>query len=591
MIKSIICFLLCVAALRAECAEGDHDPMPATALRRHILETRTAPLTNLNVIATLHVSEFGARPDDGKDDRPAVAAAVLRARSMDGPVQISFEPGCYDMFPATEEFAYHDHRNSGVFVDNCRNLVLDGNGAQLLIHRQDVSVFAVSCSTNIIIRNFTADYDPLPFSQGTVRSVNAGDGSFVLELHPGFPRPDDAFFKSCDSWGMLKDPGHPGRLKADCPSVFFYKEISPLEENRFRVVLKQPARISHVKEGAAFAMTGRSASIGWYDHSDNITFDHIIAYACPSPVFIGVETSRLNVLNCQMKLKDNRLMSNGGGGVICQSSRIGPWVENCEFEGLSDDCLNIYGLPIYILEQLSPVKMRVYAKAAIHPGDRLAFFNPNEGTVIQETTVVSFSKNILVLKDPVGTLNTVPAGARRAKRDPREWKIYDHAYNLNAVGNYYVYRNNFMHDGRRYGVLLRASCGLIENNRFVGLSRTAMEIANEPEWPEGLWTRNLIICSNRVSSCGYGQKDPCVHIASLKLHGVMQTPVQKNIYLIDNEFHAVSGPAAHFNGVEGLTLSGNVFASGSAGGPLVTGKNTELRSMSGNIGESRFQFE
>jgi hypothetical protein len=587
----ILCFLMCAAGAGFAAGEGHETMMSAQELRRHILETRSAPLTNLAVRAVLHVRDFGALPDDGKDDRPAVAAAVEKARSMDGPVQISFEPGRYDILPATEEYTYQDHRNSGIFVENCRNLVLEGNGAQLLIHRQDVSVFAVSGSTNIILRNFTADYDPLPFSQGTVRSVNAADGSFVFELHPGFPRPDDAFFKSCDSWGILKDTAHPGRLKADCPSVFFYKEISPMDGNRFRIVLKQPAWISYFTEGAAFAITGRSASIGWYDRSDNITFDRVTAYACPSPVFIGVETSRLNVLNCRMKLKDNRLMSNGGGGVICQSSRIGPWVENCEFEGLSDDCLNLYGLPIYILEQISPVKLRVYAKAAIQPGDRLAFFNPNEGKVIQETTVVSFSENILVLKDPVGTLNTVPPGTKRTRVDPREWKIYDHAYNLNAVGNYYVYRNNFMHDGRRFGVLLRSSYGLIENNRFEGLSRTGMEIANEPEWPEGFWVRNLIVSGNRVAECGYGQEDPCIHIASLKLHGVMKTPIQKNIFLINNEFHAVSGPAARFDSVDGLTVNSNVFTSGSATGPLLKGRNTVLRSQSGNTGSSRFQFE
>ncbi|QHI69815.1 right-handed parallel beta-helix repeat-containing protein [Tichowtungia aerotolerans] len=591
MRRIIICFLLYVAELAFSAASVEQEVMSADELRQHILEKRSAPLTCLNVKATLNVRDFGAVPNDGKDDRPAIASAVLKARRMEGPVQISFESGCYDIQPATDDYIYSDHTNSGVFLRDCRDMVIEGNGAHMLIHRQDVSVFAAVHSTNIIIRNFTADYDPLPFSQGTVCSINEANNSFVFELQSGFPRPDDAFFKSCDSWGMLKDTEHPGRLKADCPSVFFFDEMTPVERNKYRIVLKNPGRTSYFTKGDVFAITGRSASIGWYNDSDNITFNNITAYACPSPVFIGTETSRLNVLNCRMKLIGKRLMTNGGGGVICQASRIGPWVENCEFEGLSDDCLNIYGLPIYILEQISPVKMRVYAKAAIQPGDRLAFFNPNEGNVIQETTVVSFSKNILVLKDPVGKLNTVPPGAKRTKVNPREWKIYDHAYNLNAVGNYYVYRNNTMHDGRRYGVLLRASYGLIENNRFEGLSRTGMQISNEPEWPEGFWTRNLIVRGNRVSECGYGHGDPSIQIKSLKLHGVMDAPIQKNIFLIDNEFHAVSGPAAVFDGVDGLTVNGNVFDSGSAFGSLVVGENVKLRSLEDNTGDSRFEFK
>lgn len=591
MKKLLICLAVFFSGLSFYVTCTAAEPMSESELRLHILETRSAPLTNLNVKTILKVRDFGAIPNDGKDDRPAIASAVLKARRIEGPVQISFESGRYDIQPATDDYIYSDHTNSGVFLRDCRDMVIEGNGAHMLIHRQDVSVFAVVHSTNIVIRNFTADYDPLPFSQGTVRSINESDNSFIFELQSGFPRPDDAFFKSCDSWGMLKDTEHPGRLKADCPSVFFFDEMTPVERNQYRIVIKNRGRTSYFTKGDIFAITGRSASIGWYNDSDNITFNNITAYACPSPVFIGTETSRLNVLNCRMKLKGKRLMTNGGGGVICQASRIGPWVENCEFEGLSDDCLNIYGLPIYILEQISPVKMRVYAKAAILPGDRLAFFNPNEGKVIQETTVVSFSKNILVLKDPVEKLNTVPPGAKRTKVNPREWKVYDHAYNLNAVGNYYVYRNNIMHDGRRYGVLLRASYGLIENNRFQGLSRTGMQISNEPEWPEGFWTRNLIVRGNRVSECGYGHGDPCIQIKSLKLHGVMKTPIQKNIFLIDNAFSAGSGLAAVFNSVDGLTLQNNRFENGSEEGPLVEFKNTTVQSVEGNVGESRFSFK
>ncbi|QHI69946.1 right-handed parallel beta-helix repeat-containing protein [Tichowtungia aerotolerans] len=565
--------------------------MSADELRRHILETRSAPLTNLNVRTVLNVCDFGAVPDDGRDDRPAIAAVVSRARSLKGPVQVRFDPGRYDIQAATESFDDGRRENSAVCLQDCSELLIDGAGAELLIHRPDISVFRIDNSTNLIIRNFTIDYDPLPFSQGTIESVDAASGSFILKLNDGFPRPDAPFFKSCDSWGMLKDATRPGRLKANCPSFFVYQDIVSIDDEHFRMVLKNAAQIRSFAVGDSFAIVGRSASIGLYQDSDNITFDHITAYACPSPVFIGEETSRLNVLNCRMELKGNRLLSNGGGGVICQASRIGPWVENCDFEGLSDDCLNIYGLPIYILEQLSPTALRVYAKAAIHAGDRLVFFNPDEGKVIQDTTVISFFDNTLVVSDPVGSLNIVPPGTERPRGDPRAWKIYDHAYNLNAVGNYYVYRNNVMHDGRRFGTLLRASQGLIENNRFEGLSHSGICIENEPGWPEGFWAQNLIVSSNRITECGYIGSNPSVRIAGLKLNGIMDAPIQKNIYILDNKFHAVSGPAADLNGVEGLVIERNVFGSESATGPLVVGENITGLSIRGNAGESRFRFQ
>jgi hypothetical protein len=437
------------------------------------------------------------------------------------------------------------------------------------------------------MRNFSVDYDPLPFSQGIVQSINTGDGSFVFELQPGFPAPDDPFFASCDSWGMLKDASLPGRLKADCPSFFAYSGISSEGGNRFRVALATASQISSFETGDPFVINGRSASIGRYGLSENITFDSITATACPGSLFVGSRTSLLNVLNCKGQMKGDRLIVSGADGVHCQSARIGPWIENCDFEGLSDDCLNIYGLPIYVLEQLSPTQMTVYARAPVLSGDRLVFFDPNAGRLILDTTVVSLSGNTLTVSDPVETLNIAPPGT---PIDVRGWKIYDHAYNLDSIGNHFVYRNNYMHDGRRYGMLLKASYGLIENNVFEGLSRTGMTIENNINWPEGFWSQNLVIQNNRISECGYGSADPCMSIFSLKLTGFMETPIQKNIHILDNTFNAVSGPAVELSGVSNLTAQGNTFTSGSTSGPLITVQYSEDVTLTDNTDEGRIEF-
>lgn len=560
----------------------------AGALRAQILQMRPPPLKNLNVQVHLNVRDFGAVPDDGKDDGSAVMAVVAKASSNNAPVQIDFDPGTYDFMPVAENVPGRAG-NAAVLLRNCANLVIDGHGAELLIHQQDISAFQVLFSTNVIIRNFSVDYDPLPFSQGTVQSVDTTNGTFVFDLQAGFPAPDDPFFKSCRSWGMLKDVKHPGRLKANCPNVFFYKNVQALNGNSFRFELTRKPQIDNFAVGDVFVMVGRSASIGRYSVSENITFDHITVYACPSALFVGSQTSLLNVLNCRAVLKGDRLITAGADGVHCQAARIGPWVENCDFEGLSDDCLNIYGLPIYILKQESSSQLKVHSRAEIRLGDHLVFFNPQSGRIIRETTVKSFSGNTLELTDPIDeTLHIAPAGT---PMDERGWKIYDHFYNLDAIGNDFVYRNNVMHDGRRYGIFIKASNGLIENNRFEGLSSQAMEIANDPAWPEGFWSRNLVIQNNRVSECGYGNDDPCAVIASLNLNGDASESIQKNIILLNNEFHAVSGPALKVNGADDLVVESNQFYSGSTSGPLITVRCSKNAVLTNNLDQGRVQFQ
>jgi len=572
---------------------------PADILRAEILKSRPAPLTHLNVVAHVNVKEFGAVPNDGKDDRAAVNAAIEKARFMDGPIQIDFEAGVYDFAAVSPEWT-SGNEEAVLPLRNCENLIVDGHGAEIMIHRQDISFATVRASTNLIVRNFTVDYDPLPFSQGTVEAVNSTDLSFVMKLHPGFPPPDDPFFKSCGSWGMLKDTAYPGRLKSDCPSHFFYKEILPLGGGRFRVVLGNQKELLNFEVGDVFVINGRSAGVGQYFGSENITFDHLIIYACPGSLFVGSQTSQLNILNCKGLLKGNRLIVSGADGVHCQSARIGPWVENCEFEGLSDDCLNIYGLPIYVLDQVSPTQLTVYARAPILAGDRLAFFNPNVGTILQETTVVwyagesrregndtIFPRGTLMLSDPVPRLNIAPQGT---PLDARGWKIYDHAYNLDSIGNHFVYRNNHMHNGRRYGLFIKASNGLIEDNVFEGLSCNGMQIANEPDWPEGFWVRNLVIQNNRVSECGYGKGDPPIAIVAEKLRGHMKKPMHRNIFLLNNVFNAVSGPALELSGVSGLVAEGNVFTSGSESGPRVDIQYSENVRLNNNQGQDRIEM-
>jgi len=204
----------------------------AEALRQQLLELRPPPLTNLDVRVHLNVQEFGAVPNDGKDDRSAVESSPRKAKSLEGPVQIDFDPGLYDFEAASADFLSKD-ADAVLLLDHCRDLIIDGHGAKILIHRQDISFSKVTSSTNIIVRDFSIDYDPLPFSQGTVRKVFPQDGSFVLELHPGFPAPDDSFFKNFDSWGMLKDRKKPGRLKEKCPSFFMYSSVSALGKTGF----------------------------------------------------------------------------------------------------------------------------------------------------------------------------------------------------------------------------------------------------------------------------------------------------------------------------------------------------------------------
>ena len=55
----------------------------------------------------------------------------------------------------------------------------------------------------------------------------------------------------------------------------------------------------------------------------------------------------------------NRLLTTDADGVHCQQNRSGPVIEDCYFEGMADDAINIYAPPNVLREIRSPTQWLV----------------------------------------------------------------------------------------------------------------------------------------------------------------------------------------------------------------------------------------
>lgn len=548
-------------------------------LRQFILRNRPLPLREMNVRTVLKVSDFGAIPNDGLNDYSAITATLDAARKASGPVQITFEPGVYHFASDTEKLTKKD---GALSLFGLTNLAIEGNGAKIIINRPHMCfVYALSC-TNIIVRNFTVDYDPLPFTQGTVIGIEQESASIVLEVDEGFPDPtkDPFVTPGFASFGMAKDPSGSGRMKAGCPDHFMITQRVKLDDRKVRLFVQDAAQLASLKDGDRFVINCRAGSICSAFKTENITLENVTAHAVPDCFAVGAELSQLNLLKCKAKLKEGRLIVSGADGIHVQAARTGPWVEDCEFEGLSDDCLNLYNIPNYILEQTAPDRMRLSFQERILQGDQLLFFNPRKGEVIKIVTVMSVNAAGVTLSEPVeglmirpgdGPILQMPAGSYADKG----WKELDHIYNLNTCGNYFVLRNNYFHDGRRFGFFIKASNGLIENNRIERLSGIALSIFNIPHHPEGFWTRNVIISGNRIEDCGDDN-----YTIPVSLRGyywewkTLPATFHKNIFFINNQVSGKQSPLIDMTSAGTITFTGNTFVVG--GKAVRTGEAIQL---------------
>lgn len=130
-----------------------------------------------NEAKTLSVADFGAVPDDGLDDGPAVRKALQEARRVAKPT-VFFPPGRYDFEqPADGEAAILE-------VNDYPTLTIIGEEAELVGKGLKPLMSSRRCR-ELTVRGLRVDWDPLPFTVGKV--IASDDKSCDIEIAAGHP--------------------------------------------------------------------------------------------------------------------------------------------------------------------------------------------------------------------------------------------------------------------------------------------------------------------------------------------------------------------------------------------------------------------
>lgn len=117
-------------------------------------------------LETLLVSDFGAIPDDGLDDLPAVQAALERASKAGRPSVLTFSPGRYDFFKETATkvsypvTAVHLQWNlvTPFHLNGLKQLTIDGAGATFVMHGR-MTPFVLNACDGVTIRGMTVEHE------------------------------------------------------------------------------------------------------------------------------------------------------------------------------------------------------------------------------------------------------------------------------------------------------------------------------------------------------------------------------------------------------------------------------------------------
>lgn len=538
MKKTILLSLMCVVGFTAF---GQYNFKQPDFFRKY----REKPLLNIPISKELHLVDFGAIPDDGKDDLHAINKA-LKSLSLLSKKEI----GVSLVFPKGRLDLFSNIKSSHLLkLTQLKNVIIDGNGASLIIRNPEIGFLTLFKCENIIVKNLFIDYDPLPFTQGTVTKVDTIQNTFTLKIDEGFPSLSELYFERAgENWGMLMDPNIPGKLKDKVRSLYPTQKWKEMDSGFFMTQLPNKEYTKNFTIGDRYVQIARNngKSIFHTNLSKNITFLNNTNYSSPAGTYGGNEMDEWSIIGGEILMKEGRIHSANADCIHVNGSNFGPWVENCLFEGYSDDAVNLKAAKRYILKKINDYELVV--KYNVIVGDIIRVFNPREGILVGKSEVVSSTfigdnKMHIVLKE--GITSPIQVG---------EDKLNDIIYIDTRSCESFVFRNNTFRNARRFGMLLQSSYGIIERNVFENLSQCAISMNNGVDWGEGFVSHDIVIRNNVIKNCGYDStffKD--YNAASIRL----RITKLKNVNAKSKWKGVATAP---WKGLENITITNNIFS-------------------------------
>ncbi|MGY1643904.1 right-handed parallel beta-helix repeat-containing protein [Geodermatophilus sp. SYSU D00703] len=500
----------------------------------------------------LSVRDFGAAGDGIADDGPALRRALDAARAAGPGTTLTLEEGRYRVHGAPGA-AY------ALPVSGAAGLTIAGSGATIVVSDPALGCLSLRNCDGCAVHGLTVDYDPTPFARTTVTAVHPGDRAFDVEVAAGQPLLDAPFFtfaapqeRHPSAFGAVFDPGT-GDLKSGVPDFLFVTSARGLGRRSFRLRTREdlPTGLS---PGDVFVYLARQFGHAVLcSRSSRTTLREVHVRAANAAAFALTRSDATRITGCTVGVEpgSNRLLSSNGDGVHAQACREGPTVEDCVFEGMMDDGLNVYAPPMDVLAMPSDRDLLVAADEPVRTGDRLEFSDPVTGRITGARRVAALSEDRhgdlrLRLDSPVPGLST-------SSQDG----VPDAVFNLSASGEGYVVRGNRYRSHRGHALRLHTGRGSVEGNHISRTSREAILISNDPDWPEGPHTRDLVVRDNTVEAPG---GDAGIEVQGRKLgRQLADEPTQRGLRVHGNTVRNWQGSAIAVGSAREVAIHDNVL--------------------------------
>lgn len=537
-------------------------------------DTETATATRTQT-ATQTESPTGTteQPDDSKiifdgGGTEAFGEALEELANTSGGTLEIIE-GTYQFEPSTE-LSIPSSMDAHFEINGLENATIQGNGSKLVFSDPQVGMLHFYDSEGLTVQNLSFDYDPVPFTQGTVESLSEQNRSVTLSLDQGFPSLDhDMFDEAPFMWASVHtaDGEFISGIRRERRLDKHFSSITQLSGDRYRLTLGNNSDLTGVEQGRRMAVVARGFNHALiFSAIDGLTLQDVNVDASPSfLIFLGYCTDA-HLQGCTLASPQNsdRLVGSDADGIYCSSCRSGPTIEDCHIEQLLDDGIVISTPATWVTSFRDSRTIEVKNVTGV---------TADEGDVFEVKSTTGELKGKLPPVEYVEHYIKSPSVPGRPQIIRFENAIDDILeegdYLTNtATGNRdFTIRNNTVRNNRASLIRVSGGSGTIKNNHLEGSSNPLIEIEADSsrEFEAKGWVRNLSIQNNQIRRSGLNY---FAHTECAAIHTTHTTPrnisttgrPHRNIEIVNNEFENHAHLGLKLEDAKGIQVLNNSFS-------------------------------
>lgn len=488
----------------------------------------------------------------------------------------------------TYTFNLHDYKP--LTIHNRSDITIDGSGSHFICN-QNTRVIDLKYSHNITLKNFSIDFDPLPFTQGEIVAVGEDHTKwFDVRIHDGY----DIDRIALNNTEFFDE--NTLELKKNASAMYQSYVDSNIEINyaaRIVRIRKNSTCPDYYQETQGNLVVfnnkkeERALSHTIYTESNtDCTFLNITLYSSNGFGFYEFGSSHSTYDNCQIKRKTNdtkvafpRLRSGNSDGIDCRGSLAGPTIRNCTIMHNSDDCIAISGrFYIVIQEAYKKLAIASYMPMDIKAGDSIRIVG-RDGTL-------RYNKVVSITKSSPSNFNSVVYSSALHAFDQITTNIYNQFYGKdvyeitlaetsNAQAGEVVYvkekscsgfsiTNNKVGFNRARGALIKASHGEVTGNTFNSCQLPGISVAPELYYMESGYSEDLLIADNTIKDCNFGhtrsgwEQAGALNVSAQNVYKEFSKPAGfKNIRIENNTIIGAPRPSVVLTSIDGGYFKNN----------------------------------